>query len=183
MLHRPITTIAFNLGLLTLCLLGPSAQAEVATPKMPSSKMPKPQVQTLRVYPMLEKTAQQGKCPKEVKVMIQSSPYREGSYDSYGKAQLQQIAEAVEFDANDRFSVTWRARLKPEYRSCVGTAGLVENKDAPMSSSLVRMRFMNGNAYFILDTTGIADINGYTTSILQQKIEAGNPSWRWGGTD
>ncbi len=178
MLHRPITTIAFNLGLLTLCLLGPAAQAEVA-----NSKMPKPQVQTLRVYPMLERTAQPGKCPKEVKVMIQPSPYREGGYDSSGKAQLQQIGEAVEFEASDRFSVTWRARLKPEFRSCVATAGLVENKDAPMSSSLLRMRFVNGNAYFILDTTGISDINGYTMVILQQKIEAGNPSWRWGGTD
>ena len=178
MLHRPITAIACSLGLLTLCLLGPAAQAEVPKPQIPKSK-----VQTLRVYPMLERTTPQGKCPKEVKVTIQPSPYREGGYDSYGKAQLQQIAEAVEFEASDRFSVTWRARLKPEFRSCVATAGLVENKDAPMSSSLLRMRFVNGNVYFILDTTGISDINGYTMVILQQKIEAGNPSWRWGGTD
>ena len=173
MLHRLVPTIACSLGLLTICLLGPSARAD----------MPKPKVQTLRVYPMLERTAQQGKCPKEVKVTIQPNPYREASYASSGKAQLQQIAEKVEFEASDRFSVTWRARLKPEFRSCVATAGLVENKDAPMSSSLLRMRFVNGNAYFILDTTGISDINGYTMAILQQKIEAGNPSWRWGGTD
>ena len=173
MLHRPLTTIACSLGLLTICLFGPSAQADT----------PKSQVQTLRVYPMLERTPQQGKCPKEVKVTIQPSPYREGGYSSSGKAQLQQIAETVEFEGSDRFSVTWRARLKPEYRNCMATAGLVENKDAPMSSSLLRMRFVNGNAYFILDTTGISDINGYTMVIIQQNIEAGNPSWRWGGTD
>ena len=176
--HQPITTIAYGLGWLALSLLGSSAQAE-----MPKPKMPKAQVQTLSVYPMIERAPQPGKCPKDVKVMIQPSPYREGSYDSYGKAQLREIAEAVEFEGSDRFSVTWRARLKPEYRSCVGTAGLIENKDAPMSRSLLRMRFMNGNAYFILDTTGIGDINGYTMTILEQKIEAGNPSWRWGGSD
>ena len=178
MRHLPITTIAYGLGLLTLSLLGPSAQAE-----MPKAEMPKAQVQTLRVYPMIERAPQPGKCPKEVKVMIQPSPYREGSYDSSGKAQIQEIAAAVEFEGSDRFSVTWRARLKPEYRSCVGTAGLIENKDASMSRSLLRMRFLNGNAYFILDTTGIADINGYTITILEQKIKAGNPSWRWGGAD
>ena len=150
MRHLPITTIACGLGLLTLGLLGPSAQAQ-----KPKPEIPKPQVQTLRVYPMIERAPQPGKCPKEVKVMIQPSPYREGSYDSYGKAQLREIAEAVEFDGSDRFSVTWRARLKPQYRSCVGTAGLIENKDAAMSRSLLRMRFLNGNAYFILDTTEI----------------------------
>ena len=179
MRHQTITTIAYGLGLLSLCLLSPSAQAE--KPEVSTPEKPKPYVQTLRVYPLIERASQQGKCPKEVKVMIQPSPYRAGSYDSHGKAQLQQIAEAVEFDGSDRFSVTWRARLKPEYRSCVGTAGLVENK--AISTSLLRMRFLNGNAYFIVDTTGIADINGYTMAIFQQKIEAGNPSWRWGGTD
>ena len=179
--HHPIATIAYGLGLLTLCLLGPSAQAQKPKAEVSTPEKPKAQVQTLRVYPMIERVPPPGKCPKEVKVMIQPSPYREGSYDSYGKAQLQQIAEAVEFEGSDRFSVTWRARLKPEYRSCVGTAGLVENKG--ISSSLLRMRFLNGNAYFILDTTGISDINGYTILIFQQRIDAGNPSWRWGGSD
>jgi hypothetical protein len=171
MIHRTVTTIAALLGLLTISLFGPSAQADT----------PKPQVQTLRVYSMSD--IPQGKCPKEVKVTIQPSPYREGGYSSSGKAQLQPIAEAVEFEGSDRFSVTWRARLKPQYRSCIGTAGLVRSDDAPMSNLLVRMRFVNGNAYFIVDSTGIPDANDYTTVILQQKIEGGNPSWRWGGTD
>jgi hypothetical protein len=48
---------------------------------------------------------------------------------------------------------------------------------------MLPMRFINGNAYVMVDTTGLPDANGYTQRILRQNIEAGNPVWRWGGTD
>jgi hypothetical protein len=125
----------------------------------------------------------QNKCPKEVKAIIQPSPYREGGFDSTGRVQLSAIADTVQFEASDQFSVTWRARLKPQYRSCIGTAGLVKTENSLLSPSLLRMRFINGNAYVMVDTTGLPDANGYTQRILRQNIEAGNPVWRWGGTD
>jgi hypothetical protein len=166
-----LVTLGCGLGLLATSLFSSSVLAET----------PKPRTETLRVYPIVD--VAQSQCPKEVKVTIQPSPYREGGFDSTGKAELTAIADTVQFETSDRFSVTWRARLKPQYRSCIGTAGLFTTQDTIVSPSLLRMRFINGNAYFMVDTTGLSDANGYTLSILRQNIEAGNPVWRWGGTD
>jgi hypothetical protein len=163
-----------GLGLLATSLFSSSVLAN--TPEKPT-----PRTETLRVYPFPD--IAQSKCPKEVKVTIQPSPYRPGSFDSTGKVQLSAIADTVEFESSDRFSVTWRARIKLQYRSCIGSAGLVETPDRRVSQSLLRMRFVNGNVYFMVDTTGLSDANGYTLSIIRQNIEAGNPTWRYGGTD
>jgi hypothetical protein len=169
--QQTLAMLGCGLGLLATSLFSSSVLAETPT-----------RTETLRVYPIVK--VAQSKCPREVKVTIQPGPYREGGSDSTGKAQLTEIAETVQFDTSDRFSMTWRARLKPQYRSCIGTAGLLRTQGKIVSpSSLMRMRFINGNAYFIVDTTGLSDANGYTLSILRQNIEAGNPVWGWGGTD
>jgi hypothetical protein len=169
--QQTLAMLVCGLGLLSTSLFSSSVLAQ--------SPM---RTETLQVYPMVN--VAQSKCPKEVKVTIQPGPYREGGSESKGKAQLTAISETVQFEASDRFSTTWRARLKPQYRSCIGTAGLLTTQSKLVSpSSLMRMRFIDGNAYFVVDTTGLSDVNGYTLSILRQNIEAGNPIWSWGGTD
>ncbi|MEB3292226.1 MAG: hypothetical protein VKJ24_03620 [Synechococcales bacterium] len=171
MTQPTLVMMGCSLGLLATSLFGSSVLAQT----------PKPQTATLRVYPSLD--VAQNKCPKEVVVNIQPSPYREGGYTRTGRVQLTAIADAVQFETSDRFSVTWRARLKPQYSSCVATAGVLKSETSGLSESLLRMRFIKGNAYFIVDSTGLSDANGYTLEILRQNIEAGNPVWRWGGTD
>jgi hypothetical protein len=42
---------------------------------------------------------------------------------------------------------------------------------------------LNGKVYFILDMTGLGDLNDFTPVILKKDIFQGNPRWRWGGTD
>jgi hypothetical protein len=169
----PNARMSFGLGLVTLGLLGSSLSAAVA------QDAPQPIPQQLQVYPSSEN---RGKCPATLDTIRYPTPYQEGSFISNGLAQLSKIAGPAQFDASDRFSVTWRARLKPEYRSCIATAGLVDEDQRPMPG-LLRGRFINGNVYFILDTTGFADPNDQTLVILRQNIQNGNPTWRWGGTD
>lgn len=175
----PTAMMGFGLGLLSASLVGPGISAAIA-----QEEVPEPVSLKLLVYPSLDAPdgAFDGGCPKDVTVISRSSPYREGGYDAFGTAQLFKIAGPARFEASDRFSVTWRAPLKPQYRSCIATAGLVDDDDAP-NQSFMWMRFDNGYAYFILDMSGYSDVNGYTLNILYQNIEEGNPTWRWGGTD
>jgi len=180
----PTAMMGFGLGLLTASLataaiVGVSSSAALAQDASPS--VPQPTPQTLKVYPSLDAYGE-GRCPETVTVITTARPYREGGYSASGLAQLFKIAGPAQFEASDRFSATWRARLKPQYRSCIGTAGLADENDAP-GLSFTRMRFENGYAYFILDMTGFPDVNGFSLNILIQNIEAGNPVWRWGGTD
>ena len=175
----PTAMMGFGLGLLTASLLGPGISAAIA-----QDEAPKPVSLKMRVYPSLDApdNAFDGGCPKEVTVISRSSPYREGGYDAFGEAQLSSIAGPARFEASDRFSTTWRAQLKPQYRSCIATAGLVDEDNSP-DPSFMSMRFENGYVDFILNMSGYSDVNGYTLNIIYQNIEAGNPVWRWGGTD
>jgi len=45
------------------------------------------------------------------------------------------------------------------------------------------MRLLDGKAYFILDMTGLQDVNELTPVILYQGMRQANPRWSWGGTD
>ncbi len=177
----PTAMMGFGLGLLTASLTATAIIGLNPSPVHAQEEAPQPVTQTLKVYTDLN-TYDEGRCPETVTVITTSSPYREGGYDAFGLAQLFKIAGPARFEASDRFSTTWRARLKPQYRSCVATAGLVDEAGSP-NPSFMRMRFENGNAYFILDMTGYSDVNDYTLNILYQNIEEGNPVWRWGGTD
>ncbi len=177
----PTAMMGFGLGLLTASLGAAAIVSLGSAPAQAQGEVPQPVSETFRVYSSLD-AYDEGSCPKNVTVITTSSPYREGGYDAFGVAQLSQIAGPAKFEASDRFSTTWRARLKPQYRNCIGTAGLVDENGSP-NPSFMRMRFENGNVDFILDMTGYSDINDYTLNILYQDIEAGNPVWRWGGTD
>lgn len=180
----PTAMMGFGLGLFTASLTASMIVGLSAPAAHAQEEAPEPVTLTLQVYPSLDApdNAFDGGCPKEVTVISRSSPYREGGYDAFGTAQLFKIAGPARFEASDRFSVTWRARLKPQYRNCIATAGLVDEDNSP-DPSFMWMRFDNGYADFILNMSGYSDINGYTLNILYQSIEEGNPVWRWGGTD
>ena len=124
------------------------------------------------------------RCPATVVVTETPQPYREGSYTIDGRANLSTIAEGVTIAARDNFSVTWVAKLKPEYRQCKATARIVKSGNEPFSGhSHLRMRFGEGKAYLILDMTGVSDANSLTSVILKHSVQQGNPVWSWGGSD
>lgn len=117
-------------------------------------------------------------CPEQVTVNEESEPY-EGGFKVDGRAQLRAIASPFLIVDQDAFSVTWAASLKPQYSQCKATAGLGDER----GTSHLRMRFIEGQVFLILDMTGLRDANGFTTEILSQSVENGNPVWQWGGTD
>ncbi|MBD1845506.1 hypothetical protein H6F89_19250 [Cyanobacteria bacterium FACHB-63] len=124
------------------------------------------------------------RCPNEVTLTEASRPYREGGYTIDGSANLSAIAEKMTIATTDDFSVTWVGKLKPQYSKCKATAGITRiDGKAYQGHSHLRLRFANGKIYLILDMTGKADANGFTTVILQRSARNGNPSWTWGGTD
>ncbi|HEY9596872.1 MAG TPA: hypothetical protein V6D33_04320 [Cyanophyceae cyanobacterium] len=122
--------------------------------------------------------AYEASCPKQVTVNEESEPY-EGGFKVNGQAQLRAIASSFSIVDQDDFSVTWAATLKPQYSQCKATAGLGDERGI----SYLRMRFVDGKVFLILDMTGLRDANGFTTEILSQSVENGNPVWQWGGTD
>jgi hypothetical protein len=123
-------------------------------------------------------------CPDKVTLTETPRPYREGGYTIDGSANLKAIAENMTIAATDDYSVTWVGKLKPKYSKCTATAGITRiGNEAYQGHSYLRLRFMNGKVYLILDMTGQADANDFTTVILQKSVRNGNPTWSWGGTD
>lgn len=49
--------------------------------------------------------------------------------------------------------------------------------------SYLRLRFLDGKVYAVLDMTGLQDANQFTPVILFKGMKQGNPRWTWGGTD
>jgi len=136
----------------------------------------------LGVYKFIDKP--DAKCPDQVIITEENAPYFEGGYTINGQANLSSFAEPFTIAASDFFSVTWVANLKKPYRQCVATAGIEKYGDSetPYLSHL-RLRLIGGKVYLILDLTGIRDANGFTASILKKRVNAGNPTWSWGGSD
>lgn len=138
----------------------------------------------LQVFKAIDTQDPSVRCPTNVVVTETPRPYREGSYAIDGKANLNTIANGFTIANSDDFSVTWVAKLKPQYRQCKATARIVKSGNEPFSAhSYLRMRFVGGNAYLILDMTGMSDANGLTSAILKKSVQRGNPVWSWGGTD
>ena len=130
----------------------------------------------LQVYPSSD--APDSGCPKQVTVTEESKAH-EGGFTVNGRADLKSLAASFSMVNRDAFSVTWAARLKPQYSRCKATAGMSNERE----QSHLRMRFIDGRILLILDMTGLRDVNGFTPKILSQNVENGNPVWRWGGTD
>lgn len=122
----------------------------------------------------------EARCPQSVVITETSQPY-EGGYNVNGSAKLSQIAGPFAIATTDAFSVTWAAKLKPEYNRCQATAGIRDREG--YTSSHLRMRFTEGKVYLILDMTGLQDANGFTPEIVNQTVKNGNPVWQWAGTD
>ena len=153
----------------------------------PSPTMAAPTRITLRVYPLNLQDATATNfplCPTEITVTEASRPYSEGGYTIDGNASLSWLAKAFQIEQRDEFSVTWVAKLQPQYANCQASAKISKMDGEPFEGqSYLRMRLINKKAYLILDMTGMGDANGLTTVILQKSVKSGNPIWTWGGTD
>jgi hypothetical protein len=160
---------SFLLGLLGTALLSlanPSAFAKTVE---------------LQPHPLSEPTVT---CPKKVMAYETPKPYREGGFETDGMVDLSAIATQITIGSVDPFSVTWVGTLKPQFKNCKAGAGMTTLDAQTFSEhSYLRMRFLNGKVYFILDMTGLRDANNFTTVILKKDIVKGNPRWTWGGTD
>ncbi|KAM3093061.1 hypothetical protein ACKFKF_30145 [Phormidesmis sp. 146-12] len=138
----------------------------------------------MRVLDAIDAQGSNGRCPEKVVLTEASRPYREGGYTIDGSANLSAIVEKVAIAATDDFSVTWVGKLKPQYSKCRATASMAKVGGAAYQGhSYLRMRFVGGKAYLILDMTGMSDANDSTTVILNKSVKNGNPNWTWGGTD
>jgi hypothetical protein len=153
---RVLLSLGFTIP---LCLFSISAQAEQLV---------------LQVYPSSD--APSAGCPKQVSVTENSKPH-EGGFTVNGRAELNSLAGSFSIATRDAFSVTWVAKLKPQYSRCKATAGLSDNH------SYLRLKLIDGRVFLILDMTGVRDANGFTSTILSQGVRNGNPVWQWGGTD
>jgi hypothetical protein len=138
---------------------------------------------TLSVYP-LDSRDTFPICPTEFSLTETTRPYYEGGYTIDGSASLDWFARPFKMEASDAFSVTWMAELQIKYRNCQASAIVTKINDEPFQGhSYLRMRFINGKAYLILDMTGMRDANSLTTVIIKQNVKNGNPIWSWSGTD
>ncbi len=163
--------VVFTLGITILSVLG-AAPARADTIE-------------LEVLEARQTTSAKGRrCPDKVLLTETGRrPRREGSYTLDGVANLAAIADNLAIASSDDFSVVWVGQLKPVYGLCHATAGIVKKGgEVYTGHSYLRMRFMNGKAYLILDMTGMRDGNNYTTVILHRSVKGGNPTWSWGGT-
>ena len=124
-------------------------------------------------------------CPETVTAYETPQPYREGSYARDGMVQLSKIATNIKLFRVDPFSVTWVGQLKPQFQNCQATASMwvVNEKNYSGQFSYLRLRFLDGKAYAILDMTGLPDANSYTSEVIYKGMRDGNPRWTWGGTD
>ncbi len=138
----------------------------------------------LQVFRTIDTQDPSVRCPAKVVLTETPQPYREGSYAIDGKANLSAIANGFTIADSNDFSVTWVAKLKPQYSQCKATARIVKAGNENFSGhSYLTMQFVSGKAYLILDMTGMSDANSLTTAILKQSVQRGNPVWSWGGTD
>lgn len=139
---------------------------------------------TIEMRPHATIDAPQAKCPEKVIVYETARPYREGGFEWDGMAMLSAIATQITIAKVDPFSTTWVGTLKPPFQNCTATAGMsVVDGQNFTGHSYLRMQFLKGKVYLILDTTGTRDANNLTTAILRKEVLQGNPRWRWGGTD
>jgi hypothetical protein len=131
----------------------------------------------LEVYPSSD--ASDVICPQQI-VVIEEAKAFSGSFTVNGRAELKEFAGPFSIVNKDAFSVTWEAKLNPQYRQCKATAGL---SDDNRYLSYLRMRFLDGKVLLILDMTGLRDANRFTPTISSQDVKNGNPVWQWSGTD
>lgn len=137
----------------------------------------------LQVAPIISRTPS-GPCPKSLTVSETHQPYREGSYALDGRAPLEAIATGWRLDTRDVFSASWLGTLRPAWRRCQASAGMVRVAGNELQGhSYLRVRFFGGQMRLILDMAGMRDPNSSTPAILSAGVKEGVPVWSWGGTD
>ncbi len=162
--------ISASIGLLTLfSCLSTEAQTRLSTIE-------------LKVH---SENEQKQSCPDRVIVTEKPRPYQEGSFATDGSVNLSLYASNISIATSHSFSVTWMGILKPKYANCLASAGItkVDGEEYSGHTNYLRMHFVKGRVYFILDLAGEFDPNDYPLSILKSSLKSGNPVWTWGGTD
>ncbi|BBD63653.1 hypothetical protein NIES2109_65280 (plasmid) [Nostoc sp. HK-01] len=136
----------------------------------------------LKVYSQNE---QKQSCPEKVIVTEQTRPYQEGSFTTDGSVNLSAYASNISILTSNQFSVTWVGKLKPRYAKCLASAGMakVDGEDYSGNLNYLRMHFVKGKVYFILDMAGGFDPNDYPLVVVNKSLKNGNPTWSWGGSD
>jgi hypothetical protein len=136
----------------------------------------------LKVY---SQNDQKQSCPEKVIVTEQSRPYQEGSFTKDGSVNLSAYASNISVLSSNEFSVTWMGKLKPRYAKCLASAGMakVDGEDYSGNVNYLRMHFVKGKVYFILDLAGGFDPNSYPLVVVNKSLKNGNPTWSWGGSD
>ncbi|BAZ49440.1 hypothetical protein NIES4103_20520 [Nostoc sp. NIES-4103] len=136
----------------------------------------------LKVY---SENEEKQSCPDKVLVTEQSHPYQEGSFATDGSVNLSAYASNISVLTSNNFSITWVGKLKPRYSKCLASAGMskVDGQDYSGNINYLRMHFVKGKVYFILDLAGGFDPNNYPLVVLKSSFKNGNPAWTWGGSD
>ncbi|PSN18568.1 hypothetical protein C7271_11845 [filamentous cyanobacterium CCP5] len=123
-------------------------------------------------------------CPARLIAHETLRPPFEGGFAQDGMIKLRDIATNIRVLESDTFSTTWVGTLKPEFRSCEGTAIINSIDDGAYEGhSYLQVQLVDGQVTATLDMTGIPDANGFTSTLIFGGLRDGNPRWTWGGTD
>ncbi|MEA5554780.1 hypothetical protein VB713_28045 [Anabaena cylindrica UHCC 0172] len=136
----------------------------------------------LKVY---SENDQKQSCPEKVIVTEIPRPYQEGGFATDGSVNLSEYANNISITAKNSFSTTWVGTLKPKYSKCSAAAGItkINGEKYTDNTNYLRLHFVKGKVYFMLDLAGGYDANDYPLVVVKQGIKNGNPVWTWGGTD
>lgn len=123
-------------------------------------------------------------CPRQLIAHETAQPPYEGGFAVNGMIKLREVATNIQLSQSDAFSVTWVGTLKPEYRNCQASGGMLTIDGEPYEGhSYIRLQFINGQVKAILDVTSMGDANELTRVITFKGLREGNPRWTWAGTD
>jgi hypothetical protein len=128
---------------------------------------------------------QKSNCPSKFTITEKAQPYREGGFATDGTANLGLIATNISMTTSNNFSATWVGTLKPKFAKCLASGGIttVDSQKYEGNTNYLRIHFVKGKVYLMLDLAGASDPNNYPLILLKKGIKNGNPSWTWGGTD
>jgi hypothetical protein len=173
--------VSTNIMSLKYLILGTVMSLMTLVPSLSAQAQTKAQNIELKVY-----TENQDKksCPNKFTAKEQAQPYREGGFATDGSANLSAIATNISITASNNYSVTWVGTLKPNYAKCLASAGISAVDGTKYEgNSRLRMHFVKGKVYFMLDLAGESDPNNYPLIVLKKGLKNGNPIWTWGGSD
>ena len=143
------------------------------------------QAKTIGLKINRDQSVKANSCPSNFTLNETTQPYREGSFGTDGKANFGAIATNISVLASNQFSVTWVGTLKPQFAKCIASAGITTFDGKPAEESLnhLKMHFLKGKVYLMLDLAGAADPNQLPLVVLKKGVNKGTATWSWGGSD